>query len=103
MQSLAFSAQNENGGPIEGCGGVKFGPALVQSVNPKAALLELFKGLVDVRHPDDGKMFDGSGSRLSDCFGKSRGAPLRNDNSRCSCGVCGANNSAEIVRIFNAV
>jgi hypothetical protein len=103
VQSPAFTAQNEDGRPSVFGFGVELRAALVQSINPEAALLEVLQRLRHVAYSDHGQVFKRARGRLGNRFCQSRGSPLGYEHRVDSHGLCGANDGAEIVRIFHAI
>jgi len=77
--------------------------AFVQTVNPKALLLEFFKSVGDIADTNYGEMLERTGRGFGDRFGEPRGPALGNQDSRCACCVRGTDDGAQVVRIFHAV
>lgn len=103
VQPLSFAAKDD------GCGArifdiaVELVAALVQAVNPKVLLLEFFKSVGDIADTNNGEMLERTGRGFGHRFGESRGPALGNEDCcRAGC-VRGANDCAEVMRIFDAV
>lgn len=103
MQPLAFAAEHEGGGGIKLDLVVVLLAALIEAVDPEAAFLKPVQFLADVADADDGQMFDGAGGSLGDGFGEAGGAAFGDENGIGAGGVGGADDGAEVVRIFDAI
>ena len=82
---------------------VGFGAALVEAVDPDAALLEVFERAIDVGDADHGQVLERAGRGFGDHVGDAGGAALGNDDGAGAGGVGGADDGAQIVRIFHAI
>ncbi len=103
MQAFAFATQDEDSGTCIVDAVVGRGAALVKAVYPEAPFPEPLQGLPDIGHAHDGQVFYGSGGSFGHRFGKPNGAALRDDDRGGAGCVRGSYDSAEIVRIFDAV
>jgi len=103
VEALALAAQDEHSGPGIIGFAIQLGAALVQPVNPEAALLEHFESLADVSDANHRQMLEGSGGSFGDYLGESRRPALGNKNGGCARGMGGANNGAQVMWILNAV
>jgi hypothetical protein len=103
METFAFRAENDGGrgGPIHLV--VIFGAALIDSVDPKAALFQVFEGTVDVDDTGDRGVFQRACRGLRNCFGEPGCAAFRDDDRTCARGICGTDDGAEIMRVFDAI
>jgi hypothetical protein len=103
VQTLAFAAQNDYGGPRIIDFAVQIFGALVQTVNPESFFFQRFQSLGHVADADHRQMFQCSGRGFRHGFSESGGAAIWNQNRRCSGGMRGADDGAQVVRIFDAV
>ena len=103
VQTAAFAAEHEDAFRRVIDLVVGLGAALIQAVNPHAALLEVFQGAVDVGDAHHRQMFQRARRSLGHDVGDARRAALRDDDGAGAGGVRGADDGAQIVRIFHAV
>ncbi len=77
--------------------------ALIESVDPEAALLELFERLRQVSHASDRQVFERTRGGFGDGFGQPRRAPLGNHYRVGPRRVRRTDNGSEVVRVLDAV
>ena len=82
---------------------VRFGAALVETIDPEALLLELFERLADIGDANQGQVFDSSGRGARDGFGQGSGAAFRHYDGIGPRGMGGTDDGAEVVGIFDAI
>jgi hypothetical protein len=103
VESCALAAEDDD----EIAGEIEFvvccGTAFVESDDPKVAALELFEGADEVDDACDAEMLDGSGAGFDGCRAEWSGAALGEEDAIDSGAVGDAKESAEILRVFNAV
>jgi DNA-binding transcriptional MerR regulator len=103
MQAAAFAAEH-NGGGLEQLDAIVIVlAALVQAVDPVAARFQVLQSVSNVHHAHDRQIGQRAGGRACDGLGKPDGAALRNDDGGRAGRVRGANDSAEIVRVLDAI
>src|SRR5690349_4146473 len=103
MQALAFAAEHESSGRTVVHAIVILLAALVEAIDPEAALLQVFKRASDVGHARDGQVFERAGGGLGHNVGNAGRAPFRNDDRCGACRMRSADDRAEIVRILDAI
>ena len=103
VESAAFAAEDEDALRCVVDLVVGLGAAFVEAVDPHAALLEIFERAIDVGDAHHGQMLEGAGRRLGHDVCDARRATLRNDDGSGARRVGGADDGAEVVRIFHAV
>ena len=103
MQAMPFSAQYKNGrvGVVDIA--VKLVPTLIDTINPEAAPLHVFERLGHIPDPRHRNMRERAGRRFPDRLRESGSPPLRNEYRLSARGVGGADNSAQVVRIFDPI
>ena len=103
MKAGAFAAENEDAVGAEIEVGVIGRAALVEAQYPDVGFLHLFQGADEVGDAGDADVLGGSGGRFGDGCGDGRGAAFGEDNSVDSGAIGGADESAEIVWVFDAI
>ncbi len=103
VQAFTFGAKNHRAIHLVIDLVVALSAALIQADDPNIAVLQLFERARDVGHACDGQMFGSSSRSLDRGACQSRGAPLGDDDSVSACAIGGANQRAQVVRIFDPV
>jgi len=103
MQAFAFAAHYNHGVVGEFDGIVGGFAALVETVDEVAHVLERAQGLVDIGGANYRQMFKRPGRGFGHGFGESGGAAFRHYDRARSGRVRGANDGAEVMRIFHAI
>ncbi len=103
MQPLPFPAQNEHrtSGILHLV--VQSISPLVDAVDPETGGLQRLQGSVQIDRTYHGEVLQSPGRGLGDDIRQTCGAPLGNDHRVRPCGVGRADDSAEIVRVLDAV
>ncbi len=103
MQAPSFAPQDESGRGSIVHAIITLLAALIESVDPVPALLQIFQCAIDIGHANDGKVGQRASGSTSHRLGQTRSAPFRNHNGRGARGVRRANDRSQIVRILDAV
>lgn len=104
VQACALAAEDEatvGGDEVEA--GVVGGAALVKAYDPDVGLLHLLKGANEVGDAGDADVFGGSGGGLGDGRRDGRRTALGEDDAVNAGPVGGAEESAEVVGVFDTV
>jgi hypothetical protein len=103
MQTFSLGAHDDSGrrGPIHLV--VIFGTALIDAVDPEAPFFKVFEGSIDIDNSRNGRIFQSAGGGFGDSFRQARGAAFGDYHRTGARGVGGANDCAQIVRIFDAI
>jgi hypothetical protein len=103
VQPFAFATQHNHGRRHKIDLIVLLIPALIQTVDPEAFMLKIFKGLCDVAYADYRQILKGSRCRLCNGVRQAGGAAFRNHHGVCARRMSGSDDRAEIVRVFHAI
>lgn len=103
VEAAAFATKDKGDGACEVGGGVRFFGAFIETNQPKICLLQFFHGARKVFHASDGEVCESAGGGARDGVGEGGGAALGNDDAGGSGGERGANDGAEVVRVFDAI
>ncbi len=103
VEACAFAAEDQDTVGFEVEVGVVGSAALVEADDPDVLLLHLFEGADEVGDPGDADVLGGPGGGLGYGSGDGRRATLGDDDAVDSGAVGGAEESAEVVGIFDAV
>src|SRR5579883_2028688 len=103
MQPPAFSSEHDRRGAGKFDAVILVLTALVEAVDPVALLFQFLKRPIDIHDAHDGDVSEGPCRSALDDFGESGGAAFRDDDCRGSSSMRGADDRAEIVRIFHAI
>ena len=103
VQPPSLASQDDRGWRVEFDTIVGLVAALVETINPIAALFQFFERAADVGHTHDRKIGQRAGRRAGDGFGQPCRTPFRNhDGGGAGC-VRRAHDRTQVVRIFDAV
>ena len=103
VQARALAPKDEDAVGFEVEVGVVGGPALVEADDPDVLLLHLLQRADEVGDAGDADVLGGSGGGLGDGRGDGSGAALGQDDAVDTGTVGGAEERAEVVRVFDAV
>ncbi len=103
VETGSFAAEDEDAVGAEVEVHVVGGAALVEAEDPDVFLLELLEGADEVGDAGDADVLGGSGGGLGDGAGDGGGAALGEDDAVDTGSVGGAEESAEVVGVFDAV
>jgi len=103
MQARTFAAEDDYGIGREVAAVVILGAAFVEADYPKVMGLEGFEGADEVDDAGEAEVFGGSGGGLNGCGAERRGTALGGQDAVDAGGFGGAEEGAEVLRIFDAV
>lgn len=103
VQTVTLPAEHERSGGGEIDPIMILVAALVQAVDPEAALLQRFQRAAEVPHAGHGEILESAGRGFGHGFGQPRRAALGHDHGGGSGGVGGAHDGAQVVRVLDAV
>jgi hypothetical protein len=103
VETGTFASEDENAIGFEVEVGVVGGAALVEAKDPDVLLLHLLQRADEIGDAGDADVLGGSGGGLGYGAGDGRGTTLGNDDAVYTCAVRGAEESSEVVGIFDAV
>lgn len=103
VQAAALSPEHDGRGPGERDLIVEMLATLIESIDPVAAFFKILKSAVDVAHPHHRQVRQRTCGGARNDFREPRGAALRNHDRGRAGGVSGAQDSAQIVGIFDAI
>ncbi len=103
VQTGAFASQHQHTVRREIELVVRHGAALVESDAPQISLLELFESATEVYDTGDGYVLGCSGGCFDGYWTQGSGAALSEDDTIRACTIGGAQERAEILRVFDAV
>lgn len=103
VETRTLATEDEDGVGGEVVVGVAGGTTLVETYHPDVGLLHLFEGSDEVGYAGDADVFGGSGGGFGDGTGDGGGAAFGEQNAVDSGAVCGAEEGAQVVRVFDAV
>jgi len=100
---LCPRAQDEGGGGSVVDLVVGLVAALIEAIDPIAAAFEAFERLGEVADAATGRYSRAAGGGLGDGIGQADGSPFRDHHGAQAGGVRGADDGAQVVRVFDAV
>jgi len=103
VETCTFASEDEDTVGLEVEVGIVGGAAFVEADDPDVFLLELLEGADEVGDAGYTDVFRGSGGGLGYGSGNGSGAAFGEDDAVDSGSVGGAEESAEIVRVFDAI
>ena len=103
VESFAFSAEDNDGVGGEVVGVVVDGAVLVEADAPDVLLLELLKGADEIDDAGDAEVLGCAGRGLDGDGAQGSGAALGKDDAVDTGSVCGAQERAEVLGVFDSV
>jgi DNA-binding transcriptional MerR regulator len=103
VQTAALAAEHDGRGSGQLDTIVFMFAALVESVNPVAAFLQVREGVPDIHDADHGQIGQRAGGSACDGLRKPDGSAFRNNDGGGAGCMRGADDGAEIVRVLDAV
>ena len=103
VQPPSLASQDDRGRRVEFDAVVSLVAALIETVNPVAALFQFLERAADVGYAHDRKIGHRAGGRAGDGFRQSCRAPFRDHDGGGAGRVRRAHDRSQVVRIFDAV